>query len=493
MKKYIVVCVAVMLLCTVFGSVNVFAQDVTTTTTDTDTTTTDVGIATTTTDTGDTTTKQESTTTSVPDTDGTTADAPGGITSAETKLVIMEKDGKVAARLMTTSGAPAVGVPVSLQIGSTKMPAVTTDAQGYAVFLYAFPRDDTYIYCSSELTLVGNVSYKAAAAAVGKKGGNTTTTTTATGTVTTDNQTTTAGMTTVYTGKVTTTTKKTQNTEKLTMYTATGTTGKEETHLTVDFSFDSGILDAFKVEQNDFAQTAKLLLTPECYAGMLGDINGGLAMSVKISQATVTDEQIAAAMTEDAVLSLADAANIERMVLDLSLQIRDAQDAVFYNVSNVAQGEYVIQLPMPHAMRGAQTIAVSVVTADGVSKPVYAHISKDGFFRFETMYPVGTVVVMGIKGSVLGALTGHAVGWAVTFLVIGLLCIGGAVFLYVRYVHRPRAKKSKTTSSDESRQSDVVSDFMTEISFIQPDFFDAEMEAPAPLKEQKAPDIDIPL
>ncbi len=493
MKKCIAICVAVMLLGAMFGSSNVLAQT-TTDTTDIDTTTTATEIGTTTTtDTIVTTTtaaEQETTTTSVQTTDGTTADTPSGITSMETKLVIMEKDGKVAARLLTVSGVPVADVPVSLQIGSTKMPAVTTNAQGYAVFSYAFPQDNTYIYCSSVLTLVGNTSYKAASAAVGKKSGNTTTTSTVA--VTTDNKTTTAVMTTVRTGKATTTTQKTQNTEKLTMYTATGTTGKEETHLTVDFSFDSGILDVFKVEQNDFAQTAKLLLTPECYAEMLADVNGGLAMSVKTSEMTVTDEQIAAAMTEDAVLSLADAANIERIVLDLSLQIRDAQDAVFYNVSNVAQGEYVIQLPIPHSMRGAQTIAVSVVTADGVSKPVYAHISKDGFFRFETTYPVGTVVVMGIKGSVLGALTGHAVGWAVTFLVIGLLCIGGAVFLYVRYVHRPRAKKSQA-AADEAEQVDVAANPGMEMPFEQPEIFELDMEEPTPLQERKTPDIDIPL
>ncbi len=504
MKKYIAICVAVMLLCTAFGSVAVLANttdvaDATTTVADTavGTATTDAVVTTTTvtiTEAVDlsTTDEQATVTTSATTTEVVPAGKPNEKTALETKLMILEKDGKIAARLATAAGVPVAGVPVSVQIGSTKMPAVTTDAQGYAVFSYAFPQDNTYIYCYTALTLVGNTSYKAAAAAVGKQGGNDTTTSQTEGT--TDGAATTAATTlaTTVSTQQATTVKKTQDAEKLTVYTATGTTGKEGTHVLLDFSFDSGVLNAFKMEQNAFTKAAKLLLTPDCYTKMMAETNGALTMSVSTLDITVTDEQIAAAMAEDVVLSSDDAADVERIVLDLSLQRYNTQTAVFSDVSNVAQGDYVIQLPIPQSMRSAQTIAVAAATVDGISKPVYAHISKDGFFRFETTTPVGAIVVLGMKGSVPGAWTGHAVGWAITLFVIGLLCIVGAVLLYVRYVRRPKAKKSEA-AADESEQIDVAAMPMMEMPFEQPDVFDMDMDAPTPLQERKTPDIDIPL
>lgn len=487
MKKYIAVFAVVTLLCGVCGAVGVSAQTTTTasatqsseatTTTEGSTTAVETTLA----------TETETTVT----TGGTTTATQMAQGSVKTKLLIINEDDKIVAKLTTVAGEPVANMPVALQIGTTKMPAEITDAQGKATFRYAFPTDDTYIYCSTELTMLGGILYEAAAASVGKQ--VTVATTVPSGETTANNNVTTTYPSSNRTYRTVGSTVKTQATEKLTVYTATGTTGKEETHLTIDFSFDSGVLDAFRADQTDFAQTAKLLLTPECYNQMLAGASGFLTMSAMTSTATVTDEQVAAAVAEDAVLSRADAADVERIVLDLSLQLKDAQTGRLTDIWNVATGDYVIQLPIPHSMRNAQTIVVAAVTAEGISAPVYANISKDGFIRFESTTPVGTIAILGFKGSVLGALTGHAVRSAVIFFVLGLLCIGGAVLLYVKFVHRPKPPKKSDAADDLPIREDAAETVSESGAVMQPEIFDDDVEMPAPLTKPKAPDIDIPL
>lgn len=105
-------------------------------------------------------------TTTVPSTvPATTTGAPQTITP---RLLILERGGRIAARLLTSNGTPIGGATVSLQLESTKMNAVT-DAAGYAVFSFSFPTDGARMYCESQPLTVGNITYKAAMASAGSK------------------------------------------------------------------------------------------------------------------------------------------------------------------------------------------------------------------------------------------------------------------------------------------------------------------------------------
>lgn len=514
MKKYIVVLTMGLLCIQLFCCPLAFAETTTTTAED-------VGVTTTTAEEAEDTTTAPATTkdtaksttsttvatgTAAQTTDNTTTSTEaaaatttqGSKTVVETALIILKKGDKVAARVTDTAKRPIEGIRVFVQIGTTKMPGVLTNADGYADFQYTFPANGTYIYCYTEQTTIGNTVYKAAAATVGAQAGNTTAAV-ASKTTSTDaaDPTTTVASTTQRTYTATTP-ASTEAVEALTTYTATGTTGVEESHFTLEFSYDSGILDAFKAEQNAFAKTAKLLLTPECYNKMLNGENGVLIMSAATSATAVTDEQITAAVADDAVLSSVDVSGVERIVMDLSVRLMDTTTGDVMNVWEIAEGDYVIQLPIPQSMRSAQTIAVAAVTGEGVSTPVYAHVSEEGFFRFESTSPAGTIVILGFKGSVLGTLTGDAVRSSVIFLVIGLLCIGGAIFLYFRFVHRPKkSRKQDEQTSEEAAADDAAdlppldSEYETLDEGVELDIF--ADDTPTPLHRKSDPDIDIPL
>jgi len=441
MKKLLACLLFILLTSHLVCAPLVFAE--TTTTEDTTTTTTEEETTVTTTeeDTTATTTTEgdEETTTTDEETTTTTVDTPSD--SVKTKLIILEKDGKISARLTDENGYAVAGVTVGLQLGSTILPGVTTDENGYADFRYTMPADMTYIYCYTDAVIIDGVLYEAAGAAVGRAPAGSTSAATDAET----DATTTAIPTYNRTTKVTTSRK---TTKAPTWYTYTATTAMEESYISLGFSFDSGILSAFNTDEKSFSNTARLLLSADAYTKIIGDLKGTLLMTAAASATEVTDEQIAAALQNDAVLSLTNADKVERVVMDLSLQLQSNTGKVT-DVWTIAADSYVIQLPIPQCMRSAKTIAVSAVTADGISEPVYATVSKDGFLRFETTSPVGTIVLLGFKGNLLAAFTGDSAVTAIVFMVLGILCIGGAVFLYVYFIYLPKKGKKKEAKAQK--------------------------------------------
>lgn len=426
-----------------------------------------------------------------------TTTAGGTVSVVKTRLIVANMNGKIAARITDEEGRPIEGVPVSLQLGTTSMPAVVTDANGYAQYPYAFPTDDTYVYCSSEKTTLNGITYAAAAASSGKPIG---TTTAVNDRTTTTNTTKVTGSTTKTTQKKTT---KTTKSEPLTFFTGAGTTGIEETLITLNFCFDSGILTSFGADEKDFADTARLLLSQENYAAMVGDMNGVLMLSATTSTTEVTDEQITASLANDPVLSRIDLNKTKRLIMNLSPKLVNAATGKMTDFWNIPEGTYVIQLPIPKEMRNAQSITVSAVTADGVSEPIVAYVSKDGFLRFQTSSPAGTVLLLGFESGMLGTLTNHAVRTSLIFLLLGLSCIGGAVFLFLRFVRSPKKKTVKkkeepteVTPKEEpeniAAELPPVGEGNERIDFDSGLDIFAESEPHAP-REKSPSDYDIPL
>ncbi len=498
MKKILTFTMLLVLLTQVLCYPAVFAETESTTGDETKSTSVTTTEGTTVTTTEETTSITEGTTENgTENTTETEAQNTTANRSAKTRLIILEYNGKLAARLTDETGVPVPGVAVSIQIGSTILPA-TTDENGYAVLPFDMPEKGTYIHCSTEPTFVNGVLYAAAAASTG------TTVTTASTSSTQEQEAetivTTASPTYNRTTKVT---SSKRTTAPPTWYTYAATTGAEETYVSLGFSFESGLLDSFKTDEIAFRNTARLLLTPETYAQIISDMKGTLLMTAAASAAEVTDEQIAAALQGDALLSRTDAKDVERVVIDMALKLQSPTGKQT-DVWSLAADSYVVQLPIPHSMRSAKAIAVAAVTANGISAPVYTTVSKDGFLRFDTTAPVGTIVLLGFKNSILTAFTGDSAVLAIIFLVLGILCIGGAVFLYIYFFYLPRRAKKK--EAENVTQDDVPTDEFPVFSDALPtegneridpsDTLDIFAEADTeetPAGSGHTPNIDIPL
>lgn len=160
MKK-ISILLAIVLLLSVFAQ-TVLADETTSATLSEETTTT-LGEETTTTLTEETTTLPLETTVST-----TMATTLGKQQTVTPKLLIINRNGNITARVLGANREPVAGIRVTLQLGSTKMNALT-DQNGYALFAMPFPKDNSYIYCSTQQTKIGNTTYLAAEASAGKK------------------------------------------------------------------------------------------------------------------------------------------------------------------------------------------------------------------------------------------------------------------------------------------------------------------------------------
>lgn len=406
------------------------------------------------------TTTEDQTATTATDTE-TTAGETAGTTAPtrveggvyRTSMIILERGGQIAARVTDEKGNPVEGILVGLQLGTTQMlDKEPTDKNGYATFRYTFPGQGTYIYCYSEQTEIDGIIYKAAGAAIGKQPAGATT---ATLEAETGGTTRNPANTNAHTTKKKTTKKSTATTKPLTVFTAPGTTGMQDAFVMLDFCFDSGILDAFGIKQQDFADKARLLLEQDSYNTIMQDYNGILMMSAATSKYEVTDEQLEAALAEDKVLSRIKPSGITRIVMDLSMKYRESTSGELIPVWNAAEGAYVFQFPVPDSMRSAQTVAVAAVTADGISEPAIATVSKDGILRFETTSPVGTIVLLGFKSGLLGTLTSHGAGSSLLFLAAGIVCIGIALFLFFRFVYQPKKAKKKEGEPQEVTETDT--------------------------------------
>lgn len=475
-KKYILCALSVVLAVQVCCCPLALAE-----TTDAEMTTTTVGEATTTgADTEETTSADTPTTT----TQVTSPTSLDGEQAVPTLLIILDRDGKLAARL-TANGVPLVGVQVDFRIASISTKA-NTDENGYAVSSFPYPTDNVYVFCETERTVIDGVLYEKAAASYGIAPTNTT----ATSTETTVTQAGATAPSRTYRTNKQTTRGETKATKPITKYTASGTTGTEESYVVLEFAFDSTVTEAFDVQADTFAKHAKVLLSPENYTAILDGNTGVLTMSAAKSAAEVSDEEIERAVANDRVLSGISASKVKRLTVDMTMQCYDPTTGTAIDVWNVATGNYVIQLPVPQNMRSADTVAIAAVTADGITEPIYATVSKDGYLRFETTSPVGTIVLLGFSGSWLGSLNVISV----VFLIVGLLCIGGAVFLYIRFVHRPKNAKKKEAEGESLNADEPSADEqgqMIEEPQVGLDIFSDEQ--PEPLTRKENPDIDIPL
>jgi hypothetical protein len=273
--------------------------------------------------------------------------------------------------------------------------------------------------------------------------------------------------------------------------------------VTVDFTFHTDILSAFSTTEDTVKQKAKLLLTPEVYENIIGEINGVLFVEATPSELNISDEDILKTIQSNQAFSNAEGSQLQYTMLNLTVKAAEKQGGHILTIRNVESSSFIVQLPVPENMQQASSILISAVSADGVSNPIVATVSKDGYMQFEISRPTGTIAIIGYDGGVLGTLFGHSLTLAIVFLVIGLLCIGGALFLFFKFIFIPKKSKKNEQEAkgadDEIKELSPLSDeqpvaFNEENQHIDP-LFDLDIfseDTPKP-KTKNPADYDLPL
>ncbi len=354
--------------------------------------------------------------------------------TVQTKMTLSSVSGKVAATVVDESGAPLDGVPVVLDFGSNSgYKTVVTDANGVALFDID-AASTMKIVCRVGDWMEGHVTYKGCTATFAPATSSSTSSTTTTTTDETDE------------GSTTKTTAST--TEGFGLITGVGTTmhpSGYEGYIAVDALFDTGVLDAFGLSEQDFRNRAQLLLKEDEYEDLLED-DAMLMLSIRYSDAKITKEQIRKSIKSNKDLSAFKDEQISVVTAVLSAQLLKSSGEVI--PLELEDSEYLVRLPIPASMQSARAIAVAQCLEDGITKSIVTSM-EDGYFEFPTDNLV-ELVVLGFSAEAAPKKDTNPL--TVVFTILGvLLVLGAGAIVYFAAFH-------KSQQQEEDGVTDLYSD-----------------------------------
>lgn len=356
-----------------------------------------------------------------------------GTTSVTIELSI--EGGRIRAAVTDSMGNPVPGLPLTLTVGSTTLPAQETGEDGTVTFTgVSSPAAGTQVRCdAAEMTTADGVTYLAATASL---------------TVTEDpgsaspSTTTGSGSTSVETPPPVTTRRRTNATTKKNETTTTartyetirgaGTTSVEDDNIVVNVTFDEGVVGQFGLNNSDFEGRARFLIPQETYAELMSGNNGTLMLTARYSPIQVTDQQISAAISNLSKYSLYHAESIERVTLNLAL-LFTGQDGTEMEVTSLPEAQYVVQLPVPASMQNVGLVAVAATSEESIATPVEVQV-EDGYLRFTTRY-LSTFTILGFTEADSSTIS-KTPTVALVLIIVGVLLLAGACLLMYFFVFR---------------------------------------------------------
>ena len=328
---------------------------------------------------------------------------------------------------------PVPQVPVILTVGGTSYAAQETGEDGTIAFNASVSAGMTIRAETETITTEDGVTYQGASASLEISGESTT----STGTDTTTSSTTRASaLTTRRTTSKSTTSKEGETTTTARTYptvTGAGTTAYEENMVVVNTTFDTGVVDAFGLSQQDFEGKARLLIDQEDYAEMVSDSDTVIMLSARYSPIEVTDDHISTAIANQSRFSRYHAENVRRVTFDLGLIFRTGDTEML--MTSVPDAAYTVQLPIPDDMKDVKLIAVATTDENGIATPVEVRI-EDGCIRFDTRF-LSTFTLLGFTEATSLSVSKTPTLVIVMFIVAGVLLVGAALLLYFFVLRKP--------------------------------------------------------
>ncbi|MBR2338479.1 MAG: hypothetical protein IKA63_03325, partial [Clostridia bacterium] len=353
-----------------------------------------------------------------------------------------DNDGFVTVKATDASGNPVAGYKLLLSIGDMAEVPETTGKDGTFTSRMMAEYDEGAT-CRGETTDAGNgVIYAEAAEVTLTRVRPTTTAVTTTTTATAD------ATTTIGNGDETTTTVADADTTKPSSSTknktttsgvsssthatirGAGTTSKQDDKIAVNVSLDTNILELFGLEQADFDNNARLLLSENDYSALVGRSSHLLMLNVLTAQAVPTDAQVQEAVAGVSKYSGYAEADRQALTFDLSFLILNKSTGEEIPVSALPlNSTYLVQLPVPESMKDCAAFAVTVSNGDSLVEPIPVEV-KNGCFQLQinSLEPY-TLIGFGTGGR--GSANSNSILLIVLMIVGILLLVGAAVLLYV--------------------------------------------------------------
>lgn len=345
----------------------------------------------------------------------------------------------------TSNGVPVANYSLKLTIGRMANVSGTTDNNGKYQSPYTANEGEIATFEGVSTTHQG-VQYSAVAPAQITRPITATTTVSTTETTLADGETTTAeGETTTAADTTTEDTSSTATTqtsfvETLVTIQGAGTTSKIDKQIALNISTDTGILGLFELKRAAFDNQARLLLSPEDYAALIGRTSNTLMLNVLSVEKQVSYSAVQEAMKNSSYKNRADE-QWKPLTFNLSLLMLDRSGNTV-PVTVAPEGtQYTVQLPIPTSLKDSSEWAITTFDGKELIKP-QALTVKDGVLSFQTN-SMGEYVIVGFPADANNKAGGAS--WRLTLLLIAgiLLLVGAGFVLYWFVLRAPQPAKKK--------------------------------------------------
>ncbi len=209
-----------------------------------------------------------------------------------------------------------------------------------------------------------------------------------------------------------------------------GTTSMVDSLVALNASFDEGVVMSFGLQNDDFHQKARLLVSPELYTSLVGNNKATVMMTLSHNGFQITDQHISQAVWGRSDYS--PYTEIKRVALTLGLQFVD-ENKNTTAIPVAPTGTYRVRIPVPEEMAKSNKLAIAVVGDTSLSQLTEAKV-QNGYMEFETN-AFTSIAILGFGYA--ETTTGGGFPWGYTLLIlIGLVMIAGALLLLYFFVWR---------------------------------------------------------
>lgn len=370
----------------------------------------------------------------------------------KTAMTVAVENGYITAVLLDEYNRPVVGAGIYVKINdNTFSKAVKTNAQGKVVFTQvALPSNLDSILCIFDEATIDGIVYTKCVKGIRELPVPPTSepTTPPSTSTTTEPSTSTTESTTGTTESTTTSGTDPLETTTGNMILGPGTTGVEGNLIALNASFNEGILSTFGLTKEDFDSRARLLVTSTIYQTFIGAGPNMLMLSLSNSSVRVDSTQLANAIKDEKKYKDYDASRAGILSLDLSLLFIDTTTQTQAELPGLAVGEekYIVQLPVPNAMRNVPLFTVVKVGPSGLGELLDVTV-QDGYMRF-TVDTLGTYAVVGFVEDEPQAQSSSIL--LIVLIVVGvLMLIGAGLLIYFFVIRRPQYDDDDELTDDE--------------------------------------------
>lgn len=379
----------------------------------------------------------------------------------KTKMTVDKENGSIGATLTDSYGKPVANYPITLlYAGQTADGPKTTDDSGHVVFAIAAPSDQTEVSCVAEdqtVTLEASgwtINYTGCSKSL-----TSVVTTTTSKRTTTTKAATTASSTKPHANTSTAQTQPTQSQTTASTYaviSGAGTTSVVSgNQIALNVSFDTQVAKDFDLSNSAFDADARLIMSKDLYASIVGDTKATLMLLAKTSSLTITDDFISTAISNKSKYSLYSAQDALRVPLDLSLLFVDSAQKV-NTVMALPQSDVTVVLPVPKAMSDTTkyTVIAAVCNKNGITKLLDTKVDN-GSLQFKTN-SLSSVVIIGFKSPYSAVANNEGIPFiALAMIIVGVLMLGSAfLLLYFFFLRKPIPEEEETDEGNNAVSSE---------------------------------------